>query len=57
MGTPRLPVNVYEEGDRIMVAAPKGDWAADIAAYDKVHNQILRMAHMLSTGIIRQFPQ
>lgn len=35
----------------------KGDWAADIAAYDRVHNQILRMADMLSTGIIRQFPQ
>lgn len=34
----------------------KGDWPADIAAYDKVHKQILHMADMLSAGIIRQFP-
>lgn len=34
----------------------KGDWAADIAAYDEVHKQILHMADMLSAGIIRQFP-
>lgn len=33
----------------------KGDWTADIAAYDKVHAQILGMADMLSAGIIRQF--
>ena len=34
----------------------KGDWAADIAAYDKIHNQILTMADGLSDGIINQFP-
>ncbi len=34
----------------------KGNWAADIAAYDKVQKQILHMADMLSMGIIRQFP-
>jgi hypothetical protein len=34
----------------------KGDWTADIAAYGKVHVQILKMADMLSGGIIRQFP-
>lgn len=34
-----------------------GDWDADIAAYDEIHVQILEMADMLSTGIIRQFPK
>jgi hypothetical protein len=34
----------------------KGDWAGDIAAYDKVHEQILRMADMLSAGIVSQSP-
>jgi hypothetical protein len=35
----------------------KGDWAADIAAYERVHGQILHMADMLSAGIINQFPE
>jgi len=34
----------------------KRDWAADIAAYDKIQNQILTMADGLSDGIINQFP-
>jgi hypothetical protein len=35
----------------------RGDWAADIAAYESIHGHILRMADMLSSGIIKQFPQ
>lgn len=38
------------------LARLKGDWAADIAAYDKVHQQILMMADMLSAGIMKQHP-
>ena len=34
----------------------QGDYAADIAAYDEIHVQILHMADMLSDGIIAQFP-
>ena len=33
-----------------------GDWAADIAAYDQIHIQILHMADMLTDGIVSQFP-
>lgn len=35
----------------------RGDWTADIAAFDNVHTQILHMADMLSAGIISQFPK
>ncbi len=34
----------------------KGDWAGDVAAYDKVNNEILEMAGMLTEGILAQFP-
>lgn len=33
------------------------DWKADLAAYDKGHDQILKMADALATGISAQFPQ
>jgi hypothetical protein len=29
------------------------NWKADIAAYDEVHGQILKMADMLSDGIAK----
>jgi hypothetical protein len=39
------------------VARLHGDWAADVAAYDAVHQQILHMADGLSMGIVNQFPK
>jgi len=39
-----------------VVARLQGDWAADIAAYDRIEAQILNMADMLSNGLVRQFP-
>jgi hypothetical protein len=38
------------------VARLQGNWSADVAAYDQVHAEILGMSAMLSSGIIRQFP-
>ena len=32
------------------------DWQADIAAYDRIHHHILGMADVLSSGIVKQFP-
>jgi hypothetical protein len=38
------------------VARLQGRWAADVAAYDQVHAEILDMSHMLATGLVAQFP-
>jgi hypothetical protein len=38
------------------VARLEGNYAADVAAYDQIHSQILHMADMLSEGILAQFP-
>ncbi|HLN58848.1 MAG TPA: hypothetical protein VK416_09820 [Thermoanaerobaculia bacterium] len=35
----------------------RGDWAADIAAYDAVHQHILGMSDVLASGIVKQFPK
>lgn len=39
------------------VARLHGDWAADVKAYDAVHQQILKMADGLTMGIVKQFPE
>jgi hypothetical protein len=39
-----------------VVARLQGNWAADIAAFDKVHQQVLQMADMLAAGIVKQHP-
>jgi hypothetical protein len=39
------------------VARLQGNWAADVAAYDKIHRHILHMSDYLSTGLVKQFPK
>lgn len=38
------------------VAHLSKDWAADVAAFDKIHVEALKMADFISSGIVKQFP-
>jgi hypothetical protein len=39
------------------VARLQGNWTADVASYDQIHDHILHMSDLLSTGLIKQFPK
>src|SRR5829696_6848108 len=39
------------------VARIQGDWAADVAAYEKIHDHALHLSDLLSNGLIEQFPK
>jgi hypothetical protein len=39
------------------VARIRGDWAADVRAYDRVHRHALGMADALAGGLVQQFPK
>jgi hypothetical protein len=38
------------------VARLQGNWSADVAAYDEIHEHILHMSDLLSSGLVKQFP-
>ena len=38
-----------------LTARLNSNWAADVAAYDKIHNEILMMADELASGLANQF--
>jgi hypothetical protein len=40
-----------------VVARLQENWDADVAAYDRIHDHILHMSDLLSTGLIKQFPR
>ena len=40
-----------------VVARLQGDWAADVAAYDKIHTHALHLSDLLSEGLVKQFPK
>lgn len=46
-----LDMTLKEATDRL-----QGNWSADVQDYDKIHAHILGLADLLSTGIIKQFP-
>jgi hypothetical protein len=39
------------------VARLTANWAADVAAYDRIHHHALGMADALSSGLVKQFPR
>jgi hypothetical protein len=39
------------------VARLQGNWNADVAAYDQIHEHILHMSDLLSSGLVKQFPK
>jgi hypothetical protein len=39
------------------VARLQGNWSADVAAYEQIHEHILHMSDLLSTGLVEQFPR
>ena len=39
------------------VARLEGNWAADVAAYDKIHEHALHLSDLLSDGLVKQFPK
>jgi hypothetical protein len=39
------------------VARLTGDWRADVAAYDRIHDHALHVADLLSSGLVKQFPK
>ena len=39
------------------VARLQANWSADVAAYDAIHDHILHMSDLLSTGLVKQFPK
>jgi hypothetical protein len=38
------------------VARLRGNWAADVAAYDRIHAHALHLSDLLSAGLVKQFP-
>ncbi len=40
-----------------VVSRLKGDWAADIQAYDRGHEHMLEFSDLLADGIVKQFPE